>query len=134
MFSRDWIKRNLDVVESHIMNEARDPDSVLGLYTDDIVQAFPSRGLVFNSKASIADNYRKIFSSMENVELEPLERFATRDRVFDDMIVRFTLISDGLEGLDIPIGSRVQLRLVHIFHMRGGLIAREIVHEHYSII
>jgi hypothetical protein len=50
------------------------------------------------------------------------------------MIVRFTLISDGLEGLDIPIGSRVQLRLVHIFHMRGGLIAREIVHEHYSII
>jgi len=128
------IDTNLKVVAEHIENEARDPQSVLDLYTDDIVMEMPTRGLVFTNKDDIAENYRATFSAMSNVELQPIERFATEDRVVDDMIVRFKLIAEGLKNSDIPIGSDVELRLVHIFHMRGGLIAREIVHETYKIL
>ena len=128
------IETNLKVVAEHIENEARDPQSILDLYTDDIVMEMPARGLVFTSKDDIAENYRSTFSSMSEVELHPIDRFATKDRVVDDMIVRFKLIGDGLTNSNIPIGSDVELRLVHIFHMRGGLIAREIVHEYYKVL
>ena len=129
----ELIERNLAVVAEHIENEARDPDSVMQLYTDDIVQEFPARGLTFDSKRAIAENYARTFASFSDLELRPLDRLATEDRVVDDMMVRVTLTA-RLPGLDIPAGSRVQLRLVHIFHMRDGLIAREIVHEDYQRI
>lgn len=128
------IETNLAIVEKHMSNEAHDPDSVLELYTDDIVQEFPNRNLVVRGKDKIAANYKATFGSMENVQLEPLDRFATVDRVVDDMIARFRLVGDGLVNVPVPIGSDVVLRLVHVFHMRDGLIAREIVHEYYSAI
>ena len=128
------IETNLAIVEQHMANEAHDPDSVLELYTDDIVQEFPNRDFVLRGKDNIAANYKATFSSMENVQLEPLDRFATSDRVVDDMIVRFRLVGDGLVNVPVLIGSDVVLRLVHVFHMKDGLIAREIVHEHYTAI
>lgn len=126
--------RNLQTVAEHIENEARDPEGVLALYTDDIVQEFPARGLRFDDKNAIAENYRKTFSSMTDVRLEPLERFATEDRVVDDMIAHFTVVDDGLINAPIKIGDKVALRLLHVFHMRDGLIAREIVHESYEVL
>ena len=126
-------ERNLKVVAEHIENEARDPESVLALYTDDAVIEFPARGLRFDSKPDIAENYRRMFGALEDIHLEPLDRFATADRVVDDMIVRFRLVGEGMDNAPVPIGSRVKLRLVHVFHMRDGLIAREIVHENWAV-
>ena len=126
------IERNLAVVAEHIENEARDPALVLSLYTDDVVQEFPSRGLRFEGKAAIEANYRRMFASIENVEMFPIERFATDERVVDDILVHFTLVGDGMVGAPVRTGRPVALRLVHIFHMREGLISKEIVHEHWQ--
>lgn len=130
----DTISRNLAVAVEHIENEARDPGSVLHLYTDDIVQEFPSRGLVLRGKDAIEASYRETFRSMADLSLKPLDRFATEDRVVDDMEVEFTLVGDGLANAPVAIGDRVRLRLVHVFHMRDGKIAREMVHEHYEVL
>ena len=128
------VERNLAVVAEHIENEARDPASVLHLYTEDVVQEFPARGLTVTGKEAIAENYRKTFAAFEDVRLEPIDRFATENRVVDDMVVRFRLVGDTLPNAPVPVGSDVRLRLVHIFHMRDGLIAREIVHENYQVL
>jgi hypothetical protein len=130
--NNDIIVRNLAVAAEHIENEARDPASVMPLYTDDIVLEVPGRGLLLASKAAIEDNYRAMFGSFEDVEIRPIERFATGERVVDDMIVRFRLVGEGMVNAPVPVGSRVELRLLHIFHMRGGLIAREIIHEQWK--
>ena len=66
---------------------------------------------------------------MRDVELEPLDRFATEDRVVDDMIVRMRLVGEGMVNAPVPIGTRVALRLIHHFTMRDGLISREQVFE-----
>lgn len=127
------IETNLAVVAEHIENEARDPSSVIDLYTDNPVQEFPTRGLRFTSKAEIEANYRRMFAAIADIRLEPLDRFATEDRVVDDMIVRFRLVKEGMDNCPLPIGSDVILRLVHVFHMQSGLIACEIVHENWQI-
>lgn len=121
--------RNLAVVEAHLRDEARDPAAVMALYTDDIVLEMPTRGLRLEGKAAIEANYRRMFSALAEVEMVPLDRFATEDRVVDDCIVRFRLVGDGMVGAPLPVGSRVEMRLLHVFVMRDGLIARETVLE-----
>ena len=51
------IEHNLAVVDRHIQGEARDVDSILGLYTDDIVMEVPSRGLRLVGRAAARENY-----------------------------------------------------------------------------
>lgn len=125
------IARNLEIVAEHIENEARDPVAVCALYTGDIVQEFPARRLRFEGKDAIAANYKRMFGAIGMPEMEPVERFATPTRVYDDMIVRFDLLREGMDNAPVRIGKRIELRLVHLFHMRDGLISREIVHEHW---
>jgi hypothetical protein len=128
----DPVALNLATVEAHVQGEARDPASVLGLYTEDAVLEVPSRGLRFDSHAAIEANYRAMFGSMAEVEITPGERFATPHRVVDDCTVRFLITGDGLTNAPFGIGTRVILRLLHVFEMRGGRIARESVFEGWS--
>ena len=125
------VKTNIDVVSQHIALEATDVDAALELYTDDVVWESPSRRLRFEGKEAVAANYRRMFSSLDfaTFELEPIETFGTEDRVVDDCRVRFTLTGDGFENAPAIIGDRVELRLVHIFEMRDGKIARESTFE-----
>lgn len=125
------IDRNLEVADKHIALEATDLDAALDLYTDDIVWESPTRDLRFEGKEAVAANYRRMFGSLDfaTFEHEQIEKFATEDRVVDDAIVRFTLTGDGFENAPAQAGDRVELRLVHIFGMRDGKIARETTFE-----
>jgi len=123
------LARNLAVVDRHMREEASDPDGVLALYTEDAVLEVPGRGLRFDSHQAIRDNYVRMFASMAEVEIQPLDRFATAERVVDECIVRLRLVGDGMVNAPVPVGSRAELRLLHVFHMRGGRIARETVFE-----
>ena len=87
----DIIAHNLAVVDAHIQGEAQDPSAVLALYTDDIVLESPLRDMRLTDKAEIEANYRAMFAAMTDVEIVPLDRFATETRVVDDCIVRFSL-------------------------------------------
>ena len=125
----EQIEKNLALVEDHVRLEATDVDAALKLYTDDVVWESPLRKIVCRGKAAIRQNYLRIFSSMKNVVIEPLERFATADRVFDDVIVNFKHTGEGFVNAPLPVGARVELRLAHVFELRDGKIARETVYE-----
>lgn len=129
---RDRITDNLACVESHFHSEAQDEiEAALELYTDDIVWEAPApNGLnrSFSGKESVADNYRELFASMRDIEFQPLQRFATEDRVVDDSLVTFEVARDGY-WTNFSAGQRITMRLVHIFEMRDGKIAKEIVFD-----
>ncbi len=121
----DIIATNLAAVEAHFGSEASGRiEDALELYTDDVVWEAPSRHLVIEGKAAVAANYREIFSVINDVEFHLLDRFATEDRVVDDSIVTFTVAREGF--IPLPLGSKGQMRLTHIFEMRDGKISKEI--------
>lgn len=128
----DLAARNLAVAEAHLRDEARDPAAVMDLYTDDIVLEMPTRGMVLRSKAEIEANYRRMFGAIAEVEMETITRFATATHVVDDSLVRFRLVGDGFANAPVPVGTRVELRLMHLFAMRDGKIARETVLEGWT--
>ena len=63
-----------------------------------------------------------------NVQFQPLQRFATEDRVVDDSIVTFEVVKDGYWP-HFSAGQKIEMRLVHIFEMRDGKISKEIVFD-----
>jgi hypothetical protein len=124
------VAQNLAAVEAHFHSEAsNEVDKAVELFTEDAIWEGPMRGLFFQGKEASAANYRGMFSSMANVQIQPLQRFATVDRVVDDCFVTFDLVGNGFVNLPLPVGSKVTMRLLHIFEMRDGLIAREIAFE-----
>ncbi len=126
---KDRIAENLAAVESHFRSEKlNDVETVLETFTDDVIWEAPApNGLYrsFKGKAAAGNNYRQLWASMCNVQFRPLQRFATEDPVVDDCIVTFEVAKVGYRHF--PVGSKVEMRLVHIFEMRDGKIAREIV-------
>lgn len=130
----DRVEQNLDTVERHMAGEIGDPASIMGLYTDDVVFEAPDRGLRLTQKPDIEANYRKMFASVADLTLEPVSREATETRVEDIAVVRFMLVGNGFVNAPAPVGARVALRLHHVFDMRDGLIARETVHETWTVL
>ncbi len=129
--NRERIAQNLAAVENHFHSEAlSDVEAALETFTDDVVWEAPApNGLnrSFTGKEAVGKNYRQLWASMRNVNFQPLQRFATEDRVVDDSIVTFEVAKDGY--WHFPVGGKVEMRLVHIFEMRDGKIAREIVFD-----
>jgi len=104
--------------------------AALKLYTDDIVWEAPALNGLNRScsgKEAVAENYRGLWASMRHVEFTLLQRFATEDRVVDDSLVTSEVVRDGY--WHFPAGSRIEMRLVHIFEMRDGKISRELVFD-----
>ena len=127
------IKANLAAVEAHFNDEGiNEVEKACELYTEDIVWEAPARNLRFLNKQDVVDNYRKMFASMKDVEFRNLQRFATEDRVVDDSIVRCKII--GSDCIPVPIGSEVEVRIVHIFEMREAKIAKEIAFEMWKVV
>ena len=125
------IARNLAAIENHFHREAlSDVEAALETFTDDVIWEAPApNGLnrSFKGKAAVGENYRQLWASMRNVNFQPLQRFAPEDRVVDDSIVTFEVAKDGY--WHFPVDNRVEMRLVHIFEMHDGKIAREIVFD-----
>ncbi len=128
---RERIAQNLGCFEQNFNSEATDEvEAALDLYTDDIVWEAPAlNGLdrSFSGKPAVAANYRELFAAMRNVRFELLQRFATEDRVVDDSNVTFEIARAGYWPW--PADTKIEMRLVHIFEMRDGKIARELVFD-----
>src|SRR5918998_1159501 len=109
---RDRAAQNLKVVENHFHSEAvNEVEAALETFTDDVVWQAPApNGLnrSFTGKEPVGKNYRELWASMRNVKFEPLQRFATEDRVVDDSMVTFEVARDGY--WHFPVGSKVTMR------------------------
>ena len=128
----ELIAQNLARVDSHFHSQAmNDVEAALELYTDDIIfEAAALNGLnrSFSGKQPVAKFYRELWATMSDVKFQPLQRFATGDRVVDDSLVTFEVVRDGCWQY-FSAGQKIEMRLVHIFEMRDGKISREIVFD-----
>jgi len=124
------VERNLQVVEAHFHNEnPANVEKAIELYADDISWEGPMRGVVLTDRTEILNAYRGIFRSVKFNKTTTLRRFATVEYVFDDQIADVEIVGDEIPNLGFPIGSRLSVRLTHLFYMRDGKIRREIAYE-----
>jgi hypothetical protein len=128
--SDEKIRHALDVVELHLQEENPDRiDECIRLYTDDAVWEAPARKVSYQGRDLIKKMYLRVFNGVLDFEFKPVERWATPERVFDDSYVSFKIAGNAFENCPYPVGTRVNMRLIHSFHIRDGLISREIGYE-----
>lgn len=124
------VAANLVLVEGHFHSELRNEiENALALYTDDIVWEGPARGVRFDGKAAVEAMYRAMFASMKDVRIQHLTRVADEHHVFDDSILWFTLVADGIDNMPFPVGTHIELRFGHLFEIRDGKICKETTFE-----
>lgn len=130
MTSEELIAHNLKVVEAHFHNETPETvDKAIALYGPTIVWEAPFRGMVYTNRADIKDAYMAIFRTVHYNKTTTLRRYATETFVFDDQIADLTVVGDEMPNLGFAKGDRISMRLVHLFEMDNGKIAREIAYE-----
>ena len=118
------------LVDLHLHEENPERiDQCIRLYTPDAIWECPARRVSYTGREKIKDMYLRLFASAEGMSFRPIERFATPERVVDDMEASFRLSGNGFENCPFPIGTLVNMRLVHNFHIRDGMIAREVGYE-----
>jgi ketosteroid isomerase-like protein len=128
---QERVQQALDLVYMHFETENPERiDECIRLYTDDAEWEAPARRVSYKGPQRIKEMYVKLFRSSHDFSFTPVERYATPDRVFDDHVFEFQLVShEGFENCPFPVGTHCSVRLVHNFHIRDGLIAKEIGYE-----
>jgi hypothetical protein len=77
----------------------------------------------------MADNSDKINIRGADESLYGDAILAPPDRASDDMWATSRISGGGFDDCPFPIGTKVKMRLLHDFHVRDGMIAKEIGYE-----
>ena len=117
----------LDIIDRHFAAEnAHDVDATLATYTDDIVWDDITHPLSpFEGKEAVGSVYSGILDAIPDVHLESVRRLSAPDGGF---VVDESILTGHVEGSWAGVaggGAPVRTRILHVFELRDGLIARE---------
>lgn len=115
----------MDIIERHFAAEnEHDVIATLETYTDDVIwddvghPACPVQG-----KAAASGMYEGIMAAIPDLHIESVLRFGDAEHVVDEAVA-----SGHVEGSFLGVeggGAPVSFRMLHVFDLRDGLIARE---------
>jgi hypothetical protein len=74
--------------------------------SEDAIWETPARNVSYRGRETIKNMYLRVFNSAQGITFHPIERFATPDRVFDDMWATFRISGDGFENCPFPSAPR----------------------------
>lgn len=117
----------MDIIDRHFAAEnAHDVQGTLDTYTDDIVwDDVTHPESPFHGKERVAQVYSGIIDAIPDVNLRSVRRFTGEDGryVVDESILTGHVHGDwaGMAGGGAP----VEVRILHVFEIRNGLISYE---------
>lgn len=117
----------MDIIDRHFAAEnAHDVQATLDTYTDDIVwDDVTHPDAPFRGKEEVGRVYSSIIDAIPDVKLETVKRFTGEDGRF---VVDESLLSGHVEGDWAGMnggGAYVEIRILHVFELRDGLICYE---------
>ena len=115
-----------DVIDRHFAAEnAHDVEGTLATYTDDVIWDDVTHPLCpVQGKEAAGTIYRGILDSIPDLHLESVRRFGAGGDVVVDESILTGHVEGSWAGVDGE-GAPVRVRILHVFELRDGLIARE---------
>jgi ketosteroid isomerase-like protein len=114
------------LVDEHFLFEATDDvDGVMGTLADDALhEVIPSPVGELDDPAAQRAYYEMLFRSLTGERVEPLRRYYG-ERVVVDESLWHGRVEDGAPFLCDGLSGNVSFRLLHVFELCDGKIARE---------
>ncbi|MEX1126044.1 MAG: nuclear transport factor 2 family protein [Acidimicrobiia bacterium] len=117
----------MDIVDQHFAAEnAHDVAATLATYTEDIVWDDITHPLSpVHGKEAVGAVYSSIIDAIPDIRLESVRRFASDD---GRSVVDESKVTGHVEGEWAGVvggGALVEIRMLHVFELRDGLISHE---------
>jgi steroid delta-isomerase-like uncharacterized protein len=117
----------LDIIDRHFAAEnAHDVAATLATYTDDIVwDDVTHPDAPFHGKEEVGSVYSSIIDAIPDVVLTSVKRFSGDDGRF---VVDESILTGHVQGAWAGVsggGAPVEVRILHVFELRDGLINYE---------
>lgn len=117
----------MDIIDQHFAAEnAHSVEDTLATYTDDIVwDDVTHPDSPFHGKEEVAKVYGGIIDAIPDVALTSVRRFTSGDGRF---VTDESILTGHIEGFWAGVegsGAPVEVRLLHVFEIRDGLICYE---------
>ena len=114
------------IIEEHFGYEARDDvDGVLATLADEVEhEVVPSPVGAQTDKGRIRAYYEMLFATIQGESATPLRRYYGDDFVIDETLWQGQ-VKDGRPFLCDSRSGPVSFRLIQVFEVKGGRIARE---------
>jgi steroid delta-isomerase-like uncharacterized protein len=117
----------VDIIERHFAAEnAQDVEATLATYTDDIVwDDITHPDAPFHGKEEVGAVYSSIIDAIPDVNLRSVKRFTGEQGRF---VVDESILTGHVHGEWSGMaggGAPVEVRILHIFEIRDGLISYE---------
>lgn len=120
-------RRTVDIIDRHFAAEnAHDVEGTLATYTDDILwDDITHPDSPFRGKDEVGSVYTTIIDAIPDVHLRSVKRFSGEDGRY---VVDESIITGHVHGEWAGVvgdGAPVEIRILHIFEIRDGLICFE---------
>ena len=117
----------MDIIERHFAAEnAHDVQGTLDTYTDDIVwDDVTHPDSPFHGKEAVGAVYSSILDAIPDVVLDSVKRFSGEDGRY---VVDESILTGHVHGEWAGVnggGAPVEVRILHVFELRDGLICYE---------
>jgi steroid delta-isomerase-like uncharacterized protein len=117
----------MDIIDRHFAAEnAHDVEATLATYTDDIVwDDITHPDSPFRGKDQVGRVYGGIIDAIPDVTLTSVRRFGSADGRY---VLDESILTGHVEGQWAGVdggGAAVEIRLLHVFEIRDGLISYE---------
>jgi steroid delta-isomerase-like uncharacterized protein len=117
----------MDIIDRHFAAEnAHDVEATLATYTDDVVwDDITHPDSPFRGKDQVRRVYGGIIDAIPDVTLTSVRRFGSADGRY---VLDESILTGHVEGQWAGVdggGAAVEIRLLHVFEIRDGLISYE---------
>ncbi|MBW8844321.1 MAG: nuclear transport factor 2 family protein [Burkholderiales bacterium] len=110
------------------------PRTAAALYDAAVCWRAPARGLLLQGRDAALAQLRADARSFSGADHVVLRRMAAGERLIDESTLTFTCPAEGIAGLELAAGERVELNRRRLFTFSGGLIVDELHLETWTVL
>jgi len=126
----DPVSRALQLLD----RPAQWPHAAAGLYGAEVRWRAPARGLFIEGRSLVLAQLRDDARRFAAAEYFTLRRAVAGDRVIDESALNLVFPPDGIPGVALNVGDRVELKRTRLLSFAGGLIIDELNLETWTLL
>ena len=110
------------------------PLTAAALYNAAVCWRAPARGLLIEGRDAVLAQLRDDARRFAAAEQVVLRRVVAGERLIDESVLTFICPADGVAGVTLTAGDRIELKRTRLLSFAGGLIVDELNLETWTVL
>lgn len=94
-------------------------DTLAASYAEDVRWSAPRRGVALVGRAQVVSALARELASMAQPRVNVLRHTSGATQSFHEFTIRFHLVAPGIEGVNLPLGSEIELERLRVLTLDG---------------